>query len=130
MKKVISLLVIALCFIGLESKAQVKWPFGAPSTVTFTASGTTVLAINNTMNYCSSIVTTTAAATLDVTVNSQIKAGAILHLQCTTTGSESMTFSGAIIAPPITGSAGSTWSQCFIYNGTKFYPCGAKIQVN
>ena len=47
-----------------------------------------------------------------------------------TTSTETTTFVGAIVAPVVTGVAGKTWSQAFIYNGTNFYPCGAKIQVD
>jgi len=130
MKKITLIAALFLCLATITKAQTIKWPAGAASTVTFAASGTTTITITNAMSYCGSIVTTTANATIYVSVASYVKAGAILQVICTTTGTETMAFSGAIVAPTITGVAGKTWSQAFIYNGTNFYPCGAKIQIN
>jgi len=131
MKKVIFLLAVALCFVGFESKAQtMKYPFGSSSTITIGAGATNNFTITNTMNIVSSVTTLTANTTVSLTVNSQIKSGAMLFLAIKTNASETTTFAGSIEAPVVTGSAGKTWTQAFIYNGTKFYPCGAKIQID
>ncbi len=69
-------------------------------------------------------------ATLDLTLSSELKAGAQLHLKVKTTGSETFTFGTGIDGPTVTGSAGKTWTQSFWYDGTIFLPCGARIQID
>ena len=93
------------------------------------ASATAVTVINN-MNHVASIPTLTANINFSVTASSQLKAGAMIMLAVKTTSTETTTFSGSIVAPVVTGVAGKTWSQTYLYNGTNFYPCGAKIQVD
>jgi hypothetical protein len=80
--------------------------------------------------YNSVIPTLTGNATLTVTADPELKAGARLSLVIKTTATETFTFAGDIFAPVVTGVAGKTWAQAFVYNGTDFYPCGAKIQVD
>jgi DNA-binding beta-propeller fold protein YncE len=133
MKKIISLL--ALCFVFVlpsETKAQAKlqYPFAAAQGFTAAPSGTVVVTITNQMSYMSAIPTLTAATTLSLTAASYVKPGAILHVTVKTTATEVTTFAGSVIAPAVTGVSGKTWTQAFIYNGTNFYPCGAKIQVD
>lgn len=108
----------------------IKYPFGAGSALAITATGTTAATINDQLTYVSSITTLTGNATLDITAGAELKAGAVLHLIVKTTGTETFTFGTLIEAPVVTGVAGKTWSQTFIYNGTTFYPAGAKIQVD
>lgn len=107
-----------------------KWPNSNATALTIEVSGTTALSVTNNMSYVSSIPTLTANATVSVTATSQLKPGAIIALAVKTTSTETTTFAGDIVAPVVTGVAGKTWSQAFIFNGTKFYPCGAKIQVD
>lgn len=119
-------------FVGLSLNAQTttKWPFGAASDVTLGAGATNNVTLVNGLNYVGTVPTLTANTTVSVTVASNVKAGSIFILTVKTTSTETTTFTGAIVAPVVTGSAGKTWSQAFIYNGTKYYPCGAKIQVD
>ena len=74
--------------------------------------------------------TLTAAATLSLTASSNLKAGAILLVAVKTTSTEVTTFAGSVVAPAVTGVAGKTWTQAFLYNGTNFYPMGVKQQVD
>lgn len=119
-------------FVGLAVNAQTttKWPFGAASDVTLGAGATNNVTLANGLNYVGTIPTLTANTTVSVSVASNVKAGSIFILTVKTNSTETTTFTGAIVAPVVTGSAGKTWSQAFIYNGTKYYPCGAKIQVD
>lgn len=135
MKKITSILFLLaafVCFNITESKAQVKWPVGAPTNNTqlTAAGGTVVINITNQLTYMATVPTLTANATISLTAASYVKPGAILLLNVKTNGSETTTLTGLLAAPTVTGSAGKTWSQGFIYNGTKFYPMGAKIQVD
>jgi hypothetical protein len=106
-----------------------KSPFAAPATVTIAATGTTAATIVSNKNI-SNLPTLTGNATLDLTLDAELPVGAELHLTIKTTGTETFTFGTGIEAPVVTGVAGKTWSQSFFYNGTAFYPMGAKIQVD
>lgn len=126
MKRLIAIIIL---FISFNVEAQ-TWPYGASTALSPGVGGTTAVTVSNNMNHVASIPTLTANLNFSVTVNSQIKPGAVILLTIKTTSTETTTFSGAIVAPVVTGVAGKTWSQGFIYNGTNFYPCGAKIQVD
>jgi hypothetical protein len=110
--------------------ATLKAPFGASSDVTIAATGTTALTITSNETYNSVLPTLTGNATLDLTLSSELKAGARLYLKVKTTGSETFTFGTGIDAPVVTGSAGKTWTQGFWYDGTIFLPMGARIQID
>ena len=130
MKKSI-LAFIALITVGCATaQTSYKYPVGASTAITIANNGTTAVTVTNNMNHVASITTLTANATFSVTASSQLKAGAMIFLAVKTTSTETTTFSGSIVAPVVTGAAGKTWSQAYLYNGTNFYPCGAKIQVD
>lgn len=110
--------------------ATVNSPFGSAGTITIAATGTTAATISNQVTYVSSLPTLTGNATLDLTISSELKAGAMLHLKVKTTATETFTFGTSIDAPTVTGVAGKTWTQSFWFDGTNFLPCGAKIQID
>lgn len=133
MKKLVFLLAVFSLFainVKAQSSQSVKWPFTAATGYTIANNGTSALTFTNTMNYPSSVQTLTANATISVTAGTGLKAGSVLLVTVKTTSTETTTFAGSIVAPVVTGVAGKTWSQSFIYNGSNFYPCGAKIQVD
>lgn len=105
-------------------------PFGAAGTLAITATGTTAATISNQVTYVSSLPTLTGNATLDLTLSSELVAGAMLNLKVKTTATETFTFGTGIDAPVVTGVAGKTWCQSFWYDGTIFLPCGEKIQID
>lgn len=110
--------------------ATVNAPFGAEGTITIAATGTTAATINNQITSTESLTTLTGNATLDLTLSSELNAGAVLNLKVKTTATETFTFGTGIDAPVVTGVAGKTWCQSFWYDGTIFLPCGAKIQID
>jgi len=131
MKKIISILAVCLAFtVNAQTSKVINYPFGAAQGFTAAASGTVAVTISNQMSYMSAVPTLTAATTLSLTAASTLKAGAICLVTVKTTSTEVTTLSGSVIAPAVTGVAGKTWSQAYLYNGTNFYPCGAKIQVD
>jgi hypothetical protein len=107
-------------------------PFGAADTTTvaIVAAGTGGTVTITSQLTIITTATLTSNCALALTAGSSLVAGAMIHLVATTNGTETITFSVDIVAPVITGVAGKTVSQSFMYNGSKFYPCGAKIQVN
>ena len=131
MKKIVSILAI---FTALSVNAQttkvINYPFGAAQGFTCATSGTVAVTISNQMAYVSAVPTLTAAATISLTAASSLKAGAMVLLTVKTTSTEVTTLGGSVLAPAVTGVVGKTWSQAYLYNGTNFYPCGAKIQVD
>ena len=110
--------------------ATINNPFGAAGTLTIAATGTTAATISNQVTYVAVKPTLTGNATLNLTLSSELKAGAMLHLEVATTGTETFTFGTGIDGPVVTGVAGKTWCQSFWYDGTIFLPCGAKIQID
>jgi hypothetical protein len=109
---------------------SVNAPFGTAGTLTIAATGTTAATISNQETYVSTLTTLTGNATLDLTISSELKAGAILHLKVKTTATETFTFGTHIDGPTVTGVSGKTWCQSFWFDGTTFLPCGAKIQID
>lgn len=110
--------------------ATINAPYGDAGTLTIAATGTTAATISNQTTYVSSLTTLTGNATLDLTLSSELKAGAMLHLKVKTTATETFTFGTGIDGPTVTGAAGKTWTQSYYYDGTIFLPCGAKIQID
>lgn len=110
--------------------ATIKSPFGAAADITIAATGTTAVTITNHVTANATLPTLTGNATLDLTLSSELKAGATLFLKVKTTGLETFTFGTGIDAPAVTGAAGKTWTQGFWYDGTIFLPMGAKIQID
>lgn len=131
MKKILSLLAfVAVLSVNAQTTKVISYPFGAAQSFTCATSGTVAVTISNQLAYVSAVPTLTAAATISLTASSSLKAGAMVLLTVKTTSTEVTTLGGSIIAPSVTGVAGKTWSQAYLYNGTNFYPCGAKIQVD
>jgi hypothetical protein len=131
MKKILSLLAfVAVLSVNAQTSKTINYPFGAAQAFTIATSGTTAVTVSNQMAYVSSVPTLTAAATISLTAASSLKAGAMVLVTVKTTSTEVTTLAGSVLAPTVTGAAGKTWSQAYLYNGTNFYPCGAKIQVD
>jgi hypothetical protein len=110
--------------------ATIKNPFGDSEALAIAATGTTAATISNMETYVSTLTTLTGNGTLDLTLSSELKAGARLYVKVKTTGTETFAFGTGIDAPTVTGSAGKTWTQGFWYDGTVFLPMGAKIQID
>jgi len=107
-----------------------NYPFGAIATASILADASNDAVTITAQETIITTATMTANATLDLTVDSEVKAGAKVYLILKTNGTETFAFGTGIEAPTITGVAGKTQTQGFVYNGTNFYPLGAKIQVD
>jgi hypothetical protein len=134
MKKSIAIFAIIASLIGAFAftyQTTPQWPNGVSTPLTIAVTGTTALSIGNKMNHVASVPTLTGNITVSVTAATGLKAGALMSLTVKTTSLETVTFAGSgIAAPTFTGVAGKTFSQGFIYNGSKFYPVGTKVQVD
>jgi len=68
--------------------------------------------------------------TIDLTVNSTTPKGAQLLVKSKTAGTQTTIFGTGIDAPTITGEAGKTFTQLFVYNGTIFLPAGTAVKID
>jgi hypothetical protein len=109
--------------------ATIKHPFGDIQNVTIAATGATAVTINKTA-YNSVIPELSGNATLTITAGADLRVGDMLHLAIKTAGTQTFTFAGDATAPVVTGVAGKTWTQSLVFNGAKFLPMGAKIQID
>lgn len=108
-----------------------NFPFGAVDAQTIAADASDdAKTISNQVTFISTAAALTGNATLDLTISSEVKAGAVIFLKITTNATETFTMGSGIDGPVVTGVAGKTWTQGFMYNGTAFYPMGAKIQID
>ncbi len=113
------------------SDAKLKWPFGLGETLVLTATGAQVLAIDDNLIIIDGVtVEATADRTLDLTIDPEIKLGAMLLVKSKTNGSEDTIFGTGITAPTITGVAGKTFTQGFKFDGTTFLPEGLSVQID
>ena len=107
-------------------------PFGLPDTSNaMTATGAQAVTIANQGTIIDGVtVEATGNRTLNLTINSDIVAGATLLVQSKSNATETLTFGTSITSAVITGVAGKTVNQLFIYNGTAFVAAGAKQQID
>ena len=110
---------------------QIKWPFGEADTKALTATGAQALAIDDNMTIIDGVtVEATGNRTLDLTVNSEVKAGAKLLVKSKTNATETTVMGTGIDGPNIVGVAGKTKTQGFTFDGTVFLPDGASVQID
>ncbi len=110
---------------------QLKYPFGLADSKELTATGAQALTIDDNMTVVDGVtVEATGNRTIDLTVDSEIKAGARLFVKSKTNGTETTIFGTSITAPTITGVAGKTKTQGFTFDGTAFLPDGTSIQID
>ena len=110
---------------------QIKWPFGEADTKALTATGAQALVIDDNMTIVDGVtVEATGNRTLDLTVNSEVKAGAKLLVKSKTNATQTTVMGTGIDGPNIVGSAGKTKTQGFTYDGTVFLPDGASVQID
>lgn len=121
-------------------KAYFAWPSGLdanyeaafPSVDTQTPAYAATIAV--TVDQPETFITPaqlTGAATLNLTLASDLKAGAKIHLRLTADGSNRVvTLGTGFLAPAITVVASKTHTCSYVYNGTSFAPMGAAVQTN
>ena len=102
---------------------QIKWPFGEGDSKELTATGAQAITIDDNLTVIDGVtVEATGNRTLNLTIDSELKAGARLFLKSKTNGTET-TIS-------ITGVAGKTKTQGFTFDGSVFLPDGLSVQID
>jgi len=110
---------------------QIRYPFGLADSKELSATGTQALTIDDGFTVIDGVtIEATGNRTLDLTIDSQVVAGARILLKSKTNGTEDTIFGIGISAPTITGVAGKTKTQAFTYDGATFLPDGANVQID
>lgn len=109
----------------------IKWPFGAATVETLSATGDQEIDVVNDMTLVDGVTTeATGNRTLILDIDDNVKPGAILHVASKTNGTETTIFSTGMKGKTITGVAGKTKMTTFIYDGTTFNEVGTEVQVD
>lgn len=109
----------------------IKSPFGAATVVALTATGTQDVTIDNQVTIIDGVTTiATGNRTINLTIDSEIKAGAIIQVRSKTTGTETTIFGTGIDGITFIGVAGKTLCKAFLYDGTTFTSMGATEQID
>jgi hypothetical protein len=111
---------------------SVNYPYGPIATASLTASGNQAITISNQVTYLDGVtVESTGGRTLILTIGSEVKAGAIIHLAAAAaSGAGNLVFSTGFTATTHLQVNGKTHVQSFFYNGTVFYPMAEILQAN
>ena len=111
--------------------AQIKYPYGDAASSALTATGAQAITIDDSLTSIDGVtVEATGNRTIDLTIDSAVKTGAMILVQVKTNATETTTFGTGITGPVITGVAGKTKSQLFVYDGVAFVASGASVQLD
>jgi hypothetical protein len=109
----------------------INYPFGPATTVALSATGAQAITIDNAVTYLDGVTTiATGNRTLNLTIDSEIKVGAVIFLSSKTTSTETTIAGTGMTMPTITGVAGKTKVTHFYYNGTAFIAQSAGYQID
>ncbi len=111
--------------------AKVSWPFGEATTTALSATGAQAISVDNDMTILDGVtVVATGNRTINLTIPTDIKAGARILVKAKTTGTETTIFGTGCLAPTVTGVAGKTKTVELVYDGTNFVATGTAVQLD
>jgi len=111
--------------------STIRSPFGTPETIALTATGAQAVTITNDSTIIDGVtVEATGNRTINLTIGTDVNIGAQILVQSKTNGTETTIFGTGITTATITGVAGKTINQLFMYNGTAFVAAGADQQID
>lgn len=111
--------------------AEILWPWGAAATASLTATGTQAITIGDNLTIIDGVTTqATGNRTINLTIGSVVASGALLFVKSKTNGTETTVFGTGLTAATITGEAGKTYTQGFVYDGTTFKPLGGASKID
>ena len=111
--------------------ARVKWPFGDANTLTLSATGAQALTIDNDFTIVDGVTTqATGNRTLNLTIDSEVGAGAMLFIKAKTQGTETTIFGTGMSGATLTGAAGKTKTIFCVYDGTNFVEAATPVQID
>jgi hypothetical protein len=110
---------------------SIKWPFGPSETIAIGATGAQAVTIKNSLTVVDGVSTVaTGNRTINLTIDDEVKAGAMLFVKSKTTATETTVFGTGMSGATITGVAGKTKTTLFIYDGSTFVNAGAPVQID
>ena len=110
---------------------QIKYPFGAADTQALTATGAQALTVNDRFTHIDgATVSATGNRTINLTIDEGVEVGAMIFIESTTDGAETLTFGTGITGAVLTGVAGKTFGKLFVYNGTAFIEASTPVQID
>jgi len=109
---------------------KIVWPEGEADKISPAAvSGAIAVTIENQFTIIET-TTLTGNATLNLTIDAQIRKGALLKVLSKTNATESLTPGTGMTGPAYAGVAGKTKSQSWYYDGSTFKPDGVAFQID
>ena len=104
---------------------------GKVATAALTATGAQAITVADQYLFIDGATTqATGNRTIDLTIADGILAGARIFVKSKTNGTETTIFGTGIDSATITGVAGKTFCQEFVYDGTSYKPAGASVQID
>jgi hypothetical protein len=113
-----------------EIQEKIMWPWGEADVQAPAYAAVIAVTIANMLTILN-FAQLTGDATLNLTVDAFVRKGAILLVvvPASTSGFD-LTLGTAIDGPDIVGVTAKTKTQSFIYDGTRFVPSGAAVQID
>jgi hypothetical protein len=111
--------------------AEILWPWGAADTQALTATGAQAITVTDMCTVLDGVTTqATGNRTFNLTIGSGVRIGALLFLKSKTNGTETNVFGTGFSATTVTGEAGKTYCQGFMYDGTTYKPLGGASKID
>ena len=109
----------------------VKFPYADATVLTLTATGAQALTIDNMLTIVDGVaVEATGDRTLNLTIDAELPIGALALVETKANGTEDTIFGTGITSVTVTGTAGKTNTQLFVFNGTAFVPGGLTTLID
>jgi hypothetical protein len=110
----------------------IKYPFGSATVVALTATGAQAVSVTGGLTVIDGVtVEATGARTINLTIDSEVKEGAMILVKSKTNATENTVFGTNMTSPTIAGTGGKTKTQTFFYDGTSaFIASGAFVQID
>jgi hypothetical protein len=107
----------------------VSFPFGAADLQQPAYAATLAVTITELVTILDPAILT-GNMTINLTLGTEVRAGAMIFCELTATATEVTTFGTGFTSPTLTGVAGKTKVMGFIYDGTSFKPWAAGYQID
>jgi hypothetical protein len=113
----------------MQGSVGARWPFAKADVQTPAFAATLAVTIADTKTILNPAILT-GAMTINLTIDSEVQAGAELVCIIKTTATEVTTFGTGFTAPTVTGVAGKNKVCNFVYDGTTFKPTAVAFQID
>ncbi len=110
---------------------DIKFPFGSAKVEILSATGDQDLTITDNLTVLDGVANAASGnRTINLTISDDLPAAAMIFVQNKTAGTETLVFGNGITGATITGVAGKTFGNLFVYNGSAFIQASTPIQVD